>query len=199
MTIIKYEKNTAGDDIPVDDLVYRTKEKPQDNVKKSHITTQKEPKSEKTTQDVQKNCLSLTEQWKKGELDMGYYYFRHTNDNIYFGWFESEYIYESGYSESDVKEVLAPVPSYEEWQDLELNAYKEGWSDGCEMTEQRTKKHYMKFYKKKYDKKIHKLKELLKECKDKFVSYKKICEQEELLFALLEVNGLLTKIDEVLK
>ena len=41
--------------------------KVQDYVKKSHNITENEPKSEKNTQDVQKNCLSLTEQWKNGE------------------------------------------------------------------------------------------------------------------------------------
>ena len=42
--------------------------KVQDYVKKSHNVEENEPKSEKTVQDVQKNCLSLTEQWKRGEL-----------------------------------------------------------------------------------------------------------------------------------
>ena len=61
--------------------------------------------------------MTLTEQWKKGELQNDWYYIRTTN-----GIEKWEYIKQShgfGYYETEwVLEVLAPVPSYEEWQKL---------------------------------------------------------------------------------
>ena len=60
----------------------------------------------------------LTEQWKKGELPEGHYYVKDGENMI------AEYL--DGYFYNDgnpmtsfcggVDEVLAPVPSYEEWQ-----------------------------------------------------------------------------------
>ena len=151
-----------------------------DYMKKSHITTQNEPKSEKATQDVQKNCLSLTEQWKKGELKEGEYYVKLESGKID--------IYFMVYDDDDcdeIVEIIAEVPSYEEWQDLELEAYKEGWGDGYEMTIQKTKKQCREFYKKKYEKKIHKLKECLKNCRE--------------LFDTWDYPNIVKEIDEVLK
>ena len=62
-------------------------------------------------------CTTLTEQWKKGELENDWYYIRTTN-----GIEKWEYIKQShgfGYYETEwVLEVLAPVPSYEEYQQL---------------------------------------------------------------------------------
>ena len=56
---------------------------------------------------------SLTEQWKDGTLEEGDYYIRRTDDviidfyyNRHWDWMEYE---------QDIKEVLAPVPSYEEF------------------------------------------------------------------------------------
>ena len=60
--------------------------------------------------------MTLTKQWKKGELEDGCYYVR--TDNGIENW---EYIYTHlgfGYCEDKIKEVLAPVPSYEEWQKM---------------------------------------------------------------------------------
>ena len=61
--------------------------------------------------------MTLTEKWKKGELENDWYYIRTTN-----GIEKWEYIKQShgfGYYETEwVLEVLAPVPSYEEWQEL---------------------------------------------------------------------------------
>lgn len=85
-----------------------------DYMKKSHITTQNEPKSEKATQDVQKNCLSLTEL-----KDYAFYY---TNDGIE----QAHYCEVNGVKElvmPELDEVLAPVPSYEEWEQLQ------NWAD----------------------------------------------------------------------
>lgn len=91
------------------------KEKTQDYVKKSHITTQNEPKSEKTAQDVQKNCLSLTEQWKRGELPKSNYWIKYISGKIDIWWLSEGVPIET---RPEISEVLAPVPSYEEWQIL---------------------------------------------------------------------------------
>ena len=74
-------------------------------------------KSQNTKNEQQKDlCITseqLTEQWKKGELPNGWYYIK-IDDIVFIDFFESkvwknkkvEYIYE----------VLAPVPTFEQWQ-----------------------------------------------------------------------------------
>lgn len=78
--------------------------------------------SQNTKNEQQKDlCITddtLTEQWKKGELPEGHYYVKDGENMI------AEYL--NGYFYNDgnpmtslsggVDEVLAPVPSYEEWQ-----------------------------------------------------------------------------------
>lgn len=101
-----------------------------DYVKKSHITTQNEPKSEKATQDVQKNCLSLTEQWKNGELETGWYYLKtekETSIGLYAESFGGKYWAVT--PQENISKILAEVPSYNEWQQMkafceEFNALK---------------------------------------------------------------------------
>ena len=57
--------------------------------------------------------MTLTEQWRKGELKEGFYYVTDgaelTIDYYLCDYWEKHF-------DSDVQEVLAPVPSYEEWQ-----------------------------------------------------------------------------------
>ena len=95
-------------------------EKVQDYVKKSHITTENEPKSEKTAQDVQKNCSSLTEKWKNGELKDGWYYVE-TNEPfkpskvIILEYYRTSF--ESDIDSNYIYKIIAPVPSYEEWEE----------------------------------------------------------------------------------
>ena len=117
MTTIKYEKNAAGDDIAVDDLVYHSKSKQQ-------LTTNEK------TQD-------LTEQWKNNKLEEHKKYYCKTK------WFEDifqarcydkdteaerwsleneKYKYNNIYHTKDIK-VLALVPSFEELEQLQ------NWAD----------------------------------------------------------------------
>ena len=72
--------------------------------------------------------MTLTEQWKKGELE-GEYYIKTTNGEIYIVEFQNSisvkrkklskiksfkgYVYKK-----TVKKVLAPVPNYKEWQKI---------------------------------------------------------------------------------
>lgn len=66
---------------------------------------------------------NLTEQWKKGELKEGWYYIRNKGHSIKFNQMAffmvfGEVSYWTNCKDEDVEEVLAPVPSYEEWQEL---------------------------------------------------------------------------------
>ena len=67
--------------------------------------------------------MTLTEQWKKGELDCGVYYVQSDDGVVFPSVYSAEYdsikdisIKDFWYEIVDIKEVLAPVPSYEEWQ-----------------------------------------------------------------------------------
>ena len=96
---------------------------------------------------------TLTEQWKKGELESGFYY-------VYLKYLEMfdiagsstlSGILERG-NENSI-EVLAPVPSYEEWQEKQksLKVLAETY---CKEKEENQK-----------------LKELLNECKHMIIAY----------------------------
>jgi hypothetical protein len=65
--------------------------------------------------------MTLTEQWKKGELEQGYYYTKYT-PKVGKPFIEIElrnYLLDlAKVRDADTVEVLAPVPSYEEWKQL---------------------------------------------------------------------------------
>ena len=72
----------------------------------------------------------LTDKWKKGELPSGYYYVKNEFGNIFPSDYSEDYdcisdtVIKDFFTEvSEIKEVVEPVPSYEEWQaKLEENA-----------------------------------------------------------------------------
>lgn len=75
--------------------------------------------------DVQQSnlCDTLTEQWKKGELPSGFYYVKNEFDNIFPSDYSEDYDYindtviKDFFTEvSEIKEIIAPVPSYELWR-----------------------------------------------------------------------------------
>lgn len=123
-------------------------------------------KSQNTKNEQQKQlCITseqLTEQWKKGELPKGWYYTKKHNDIIepaYCG----EWICRSGNKrmgfdfDEDIVEVLAPVPSYDEWKA----------SYNC-MAENEKLKKMATYTPEEWNamlRQIDRLKELLKECK----------------------------------
>jgi hypothetical protein len=122
-------------------------EKPQDYVKKSHNVEENEPKSEKIIKDVQENCLSLTEQWKRGELSCGCYYVKLLKDGIQIDCYNGEI--ENGWwnnYDCNIQEVLSPVPSFDEWK----SAYE------CLLME---------------SEEVLTLKELLKKCREVIVAF----------------------------
>ena len=139
-------------------------------------------KSQNTKNEQQKDlCITseqLTEQWKKGEIPNGYYWIRLSWGGMiimaYYTGFDGLFELDDHYYDSDeISEVLAPVPSYEEWQASETSiAYNE-------LLEENTK-----------------LKELLKECIPYFNA---LVEKRIKLEYIPQVYELLTKINEVLK
>lgn len=63
---------------------------------------------------------SLTEQWKDGELKSGMYYLKMTDTNGSIS--RDEYFHPYGFVNwlpEDIKEVLAPVPSYNEYKEMD--------------------------------------------------------------------------------
>ena len=85
-------------------------------------------KSQNTKKDLCITSEHLTEQWKKGELPNGYYWIRLSWGGMvimaYHTAFDGLFELDDHYYDSDeISEVLAPVPSYDEWQaKLEENA-----------------------------------------------------------------------------
>jgi hypothetical protein len=65
--------------------------------------------------------MTLTEQWKKGELESGWYYIEcidGSNHCFTKDYYDEEFECFDNYQYRGIKEVLEPVPSYEEWQEL---------------------------------------------------------------------------------
>ena len=118
----------------------------------------------------------LTEQWKKGELPNGYYWIRLSWGGMvimaYHTAFDGLFELDDHYYDSDeISEVLAPVPSYDEWQATETSiAYNE-------LLEENTK-----------------LKELLRKCRPALVRFVSYDDSEENARILL-----MNEINEVLK
>lgn len=59
----------------------------------------------------------LTEQWKKGELPSGWYYINSGDIDYKYSKYSSADFFVTPHE--DIKEVLASVPSYEEWQSMD--------------------------------------------------------------------------------
>ena len=154
------------------------------------------------------NDTSLTEQWKKGELELGKYYIK----TIYGGVVEDTHIRTkvgrvwNNYQNDEIIEVLAPVPSYEEWQAKEeenKNLYK--MLDVLNMQlnsllkedkeNQQLKKWCEEFNALDVAKENQRLKGLLKECKP-YICYS-INKNEYLGWTPPESN-ILTKIDNAI-
>lgn len=105
--------------------------------------------------------MTLTEKWDKGELPEGDYYIKRRNGDFLYDNIDTSGVWRNSIDE-DILEVLAPVPSYEEWQEL-----KEA-SDG--LSKLMFKSLMNRFVKadeerERLAEENQKLKELLKECK----------------------------------
>lgn len=72
---------------------------------------------------------TLTEQWKNGELPDGLYYVKDWDDTIYRFVAKNKILWRDSNNPiyaSERIEVLAPVPSYEEWKTAKENLEKNG-------------------------------------------------------------------------
>lgn len=94
----------------------------------------------------------LTEQWKKGELPCGWYYIK-IADIVFIDFFEGK-VWKNK-KDKYIDEVLAPVPSYEEWFKIKNLA---------SLTSLLQEKNIECLHRE------NKLKELLKECRYKIIA-----------------------------
>ena len=140
-------------------------------------------KSQKTKNEQQKDlCITseqLTEQWKQGELPYGRYYVElaYNGNSIImaeYWWDKTLTLDDHQYSREEVKRILAPVPSYEQWQA----------SYNCMLENEVLRL------------KNAQLKELLKDCIPYFNA---LVEKRLKLEYIPQVYELLSKINEVLK
>ena len=112
--------------------------------------------------------MTLTEQWKKGELESGYYYIvvKQVEFPNRIDFYNSSATVWSYHSNDCVEEVLAPVPSYEEWQEL---IDKKNWCNARakNLLEKNQQLHTWceEFNALDVAKENQQLKELLKECR----------------------------------
>ena len=151
-------------------------------------------KSQNTKNEQQKDlCITseqLTEQWKKGEIHNGYYWIRLSWGGMiimaYYTGFNGLFELDDHYYDSDeISEVLAPVPSYEEWigvkqqRDLENKLRHDSDNKNWQLRTENQQ-----------------LKELLKECIPYFNA---LVEKRLKLEYIPQVYELLSKINEVLK
>lgn len=118
----------------------------------------------------------LTEKWKKGELQEGFYYVRDGENMI--AEYLDRYFYNNGEPMTSftggVDEVLAPVPSYDEWKQMndwcdnfhslpmviENAKLKTEYEKECHRADELEDSYW------KAEKENARLKELLKECRD---------------------------------
>lgn len=87
----------------------------------------------------------LTEQWKKGELPVGYYYVKNEFNNIFPSDYSESYdsindaVIKDFFTEvSEIKEVLDKVPSYDELQNMN-NAVNECMAANIKLVEENEK------------------------------------------------------------
>ena len=128
--------------------------------------------------------MTLTEQWKKGELEKDKYWVKYRSGKIDI-WELSEGTPIE--SRPEIVEVLAPVPTYGEWQRLK-EEYVDKYDKYLRLS---TTNHQLIKFLEEFNaldvaKENQQLKELLKECRDDVNNYQYIC------------LGTLTKIDNAI-
>ena len=134
---------------------------------------------------------NLTEQWRKGELESGSYYIEYldgSNHRFTKDYYDEEFECFDNYQYRGIKEVLAPVPSYEEWRDLEddLVTCDKDLNNVCEQKEELYEENQQ-------------LKDLLKECREWIEFMEEKSRADENYKGTMYFKNLLTKIDGVLK
>ena len=141
--------------------------------------------------------MTLTEQWKNGELQNNWYYIRTTNGIE--KWEYTKQAHGFGYEEDVwVVEVLAPVPSYEEWRRLQSS-----WVD--EMGKAVDLQKALEWSNEQYNTKVpvleienQQLKELLKECRQSFMGVRVQIEEYEYSMARKTAQIAIDDIDNAI-
>lgn len=133
--------------------------------------------------------MTLTEQWDKCKLPEGDYYIKRRNGDFLYDNIDTCGVWRNSIDE-DILEVLAPVPSYEEWKEL-----KEA-SDG--LSKLMFKSLMNRFVKadeerERLSEENQHLKELLKEAKDIIEWYKADCCYKD-----TPTEAILTKINNAI-
>lgn len=122
-------------------------------------------KSEKINiSDTYVKSDNLTEQWKRGELESGYYYIvtKYATFPNRIDFYNSSPKVWSYHSNDYIDKILAPVPSYEQWQaKLEENTKLKGNIHSMLFTDDVVQNRYDKAKEENAQ-----LKELLKECRE---------------------------------
>ena len=126
----------------------------------------------------------LTEQWKKGELPYGRYYVElaYNGNNIImadYWWDKALTLDDHEYSKEEVKRILAPVPSYEEY--LESESHCAVYSEVNKSLKEENQQ----------------LKELLRECVEVLNDAQRNYGYDDSIIDIC--SPIITKIDEVLK
>lgn len=132
----------------------------------------------------------LTENWKNGELEDREYYIKSNKGDTYIDICADGNFMFTNYR--SIEEVLAPVPSYEEWKSVcnDCNSMQETiFSQDSIYCENENLLEEIE----KIDEENQKLKELLKECRDVAEFAKTIVNKHKWF------DEVITKIDEVLK
>ena len=142
---------------------------------------------------AQRNSQDLTEQWKKGELEQGWYYVKNEFGNIFMSEYSKDYdfigerVISGFFTEvTEISEIICEVPEYTIWRN-----YVTGF---CEEHE----------YNLKLLEENQKLKSLLKECWQEIKPLwdKALWDNPERMpysDRFIRLDKLKTKIDEVLK
>lgn len=60
--------------------------------------------------------MTLTEQWKKGELEAGWYYVLLFSNEEYITFIDGNWVVDDRLIGDDIKEVLTLVPGYDDWK-----------------------------------------------------------------------------------
>ena len=147
----------------------------------------------KNEKDLCITSKQLTELWKKGELPDGTYYVTDKRGIMYIDYFADVW---DTVDVDEVEQVLAPVPSYDEWKDLKeyerIVASYFGKPIDYEIACDTVNK--LLDEKKNLKEQNAQLKDVLKECKNEFKYLRKHCDSRWKNNPLLE-----ERIDEALK
>jgi hypothetical protein len=150
------------------------------------------------------NSQDLTEQWRIGELKTGWYYVKNEFGNIFVSEYYKGYDHINERIEKDfftevldITEILAPVPSYEEWQGLnkDIDTMTELWkNERSQLNEKIQLIGKLSVQAVDLKNEIKQLKELLKECNLLLIKQQANDEVEH-----KESAELVLRIEEVLK